>query len=78
VGIDIAMHAENRFNSLLAIGVTTWITLQAFLNIGANLAVFPFGGMPLPFLSYGGSNTIVVLIGVGLLLNISRTCKEKR
>jgi cell division protein FtsW len=75
VGIDVAMHAENKFNSLLAVGITTWITLQAFLNIGANLALVPFGGIPLPFVSYGGSNTWVVMIGIGLLLNISRTCK---
>ncbi|MBL8014695.1 MAG: cell division protein FtsW [Candidatus Doudnabacteria bacterium] len=74
-GIDIARKATDKFQALLAVGVTTWITLQAFLNIGANLAIIPFGGIPLPFLSYGGSNTIMIMIGVGLLLNISRQSK---
>lgn len=77
LGIEIAMSAKDRFSSLLAVGVTTWIALQGFLNIGANLALVPFGGIPLPFLSYGGSNTIVVMVGVAILLNISRDCKER-
>ncbi len=72
LGVNIAKRAPDKFSALLAMGITTWITLQAFLNIGANLAVIPFGGIPLPFISYGGSNTLIVLIGVGLLLNIDR------
>lgn len=72
LGIGIARKAPDRFSALLAVGITTWITLQAFLNIGANLAIIPFGGIPLPFISYGGSNTIIAMIGVGLLLNVSR------
>lgn len=73
LGINIARRAPDNFSALLAVGITTWITLQAFLNIGANLAVIPFGGIPLPFISYGGSNTLAVMIGVGLLLNVSRS-----
>ena len=73
VGVDISLRARDKFSSLLAVGITTWITLQAFLNIGANLALVPFGGIPLPFLSYGGSNTIVVMVGVGLLLNVAKS-----
>lgn len=76
MGVEIARKAGDKFQALLAVGITTWITLQAFLNIGANLAIIPFGGIPLPFLSYGGSNTIMVLVGVGLLLNISKHGKS--
>src|SRR5690606_23973454 len=74
-GLNIAKNASDRFSSLLAIGLTSWIVIQAFLNIAANLSIIPFAGMPLPFFTYGGSNTITVLIAVGLLLNIS---KEKK
>lgn len=70
LGIGIAQKAPDKFSSLMAVGVTTWITVQAFLNIGANLTLVPFGGIPLPFISYGGSNTLMIAIGVGLLLNI--------
>lgn len=77
LGVQIAQRAPDQFSALLAVGITTWITLQAFLNIGANLAIFPFGGIPLPFISYGGSNTLTILIGVGLLLNISKHCNIK-
>lgn len=72
IGINIAQHAPSKFSALLAMGITTWITLQAFLNIGANLAVIPFGGIPLPFISYGGSSTIVVMVGIAVLMNIHR------
>lgn len=70
LGIGIAQNSKDKFTGLLAIGITTWISVQAFLNIGANLTVVPFGGIPLPFISYGGSNTIMIAVGVGLLLNI--------
>lgn len=73
IGLKIARNAPDKFSSLLAVGFTSWIGIQAFLNIAANLAIIPFGGMPLPFYTYGGSNTIMVLAGVGILLNISRT-----
>ena len=74
-GLSIAKNASTKFSSLLAIGLTSWIVIQGFLNIAANLSIIPFGGMPLPFFTYGGSNTITVLIAVGLLLNISREKK---
>ncbi|SRR5260221_822148 len=72
LGLQIARKSNDKFLCLIAIGVTSWITIQALLNIAANLAVIPFGGMPLPFLTYGGSNTIAMLFGIGLLLNASR------
>jgi cell division protein FtsW len=49
-----------------------WISYQALINIAVITAVIPFTGMPLPFLSYGGSSMLVTLIGVGILLNVSR------
>jgi cell division protein FtsW len=72
IGLKIAKEAPNKYLFLFASGITAWIIIQAFLNIAANLALIPFGGIPLPFLTYGGSNTIMILIGVGLLLNISK------
>lgn len=77
LGVHIAQSASDDFSALLAMGITTWITLQAFLNIGANVALIPFGGIPLPFISYGGSNTLTVVIGVAILLNISSHSKQK-
>lgn len=73
LGLQIARNSKNRYLALVAVGVTAWISIQAFLNIAANLAIIPFGGMPLPFFTYGGSNTITTLMGIGLLLNVSKT-----
>lgn len=75
LGLKIARDAEDQYSALLAVGCTSWITLQAFLNIAANLAIIPFGGMPLPFFTYGGSNTITIMMAVGILLNISKKKK---
>lgn len=72
LGLQIARSSKNKYLALIAVGVTTWISVQAFLNIAANLGIIPFGGMPLPFLTYGGSNTITTLMGIGLLLNVSK------
>ncbi|BCX14019.1 MAG: cell division protein FtsW [Candidatus Dojkabacteria bacterium] len=72
VGVDIAKNCSDKFGSLVAVGITSWISIQAYLNIAANLSVIPFGGIPLPFLSYGGSSVIALLMATGLLLNISR------
>ncbi len=72
-GINIARESKDRFSSLLAISITLWIVLQAFLNIAANLAIIPFAGLALPFFTYGGSITLATLMGIGILLNISST-----
>lgn len=72
LGFEIARSAKDKFSSLLVIGLTSWIVIQAFFNIGANLAVIPFGGMPLPFFTYGGSGILSVLISVGIILNVSK------
>ncbi|MBD3280847.1 putative lipid II flippase FtsW [Candidatus Dojkabacteria bacterium] len=74
-GLKIAKGAPDKLSTLLAAGVTIWISLQAFLNIAANVGLIPLTGIPLPFISYGGSSMIITLAGVGLLLNVSRYAK---
>src|SRR5437764_5821907 len=71
-GIMIALHAKDRFGMLLACGVVSLLTLQAAVNIGVSTSLLPNKGLPLPFISYGGSNLVACLFGVGLLLNIYR------
>ena len=71
-GFRLARRSQDLYGALLATGLTTWLILQAFINIGANTATLPYTGVPLPFISFGGSSVIVSLAAVGILLNISR------
>ncbi|MBU2523577.1 putative lipid II flippase FtsW [Patescibacteria group bacterium] len=71
-GFFIANHAPNRFAALLAVGITTWVVVQAFVNIGVNISLLPITGITLPLVSYGGSSLVTTLIGLGILLNISQ------
>ena len=71
-GIVIALHAKDRFGLLVATGVIALLSLQAAVNIGVTTSLLPNKGLPLPFISYGGSNLAACLFGVGLLLNIYR------
>jgi len=71
-GILIALHAKDRFGLLTASGVTCLLALQAAVNIGVTTSLLPNKGLPLPFISYGGSNLVACLFCVGLLLNIYR------
>lgn len=75
-GIRIAIRAPDNFSKVLAGGLVAWIGGQAFLNIAAMLAIVPLTGIPLPFISYGGSSLIAILISCGILLNISKYGKE--
>jgi len=72
LGFKIAKNSNDRFAKLTAIGITFWITFQALTNISSVVGIFPLSGIPLPFFSYGGSHLINELIGMGLLLNISK------
>jgi len=72
-GFKISKEANNKFSQLAALGITCWITLQAFFNISSMLGLLPLTGIPLPFISYGGSHLVAELIAVGVLLNISRS-----
>jgi cell division protein FtsW len=72
LGVSVAMRAPDRFGMLVATGVTAWILLQAFVNLGAVVGVLPITGVPLPFVSSGGSSLVVTLAATGLLLNVAR------
>ena len=71
-GIAIAMHAKDIFGKLLAVGLTSIIVVPAMMNIGVCTAVLPNTGLPLPFISYGGTNLLFTLLAVGLLISIHR------
>ena len=71
-GLRTAMRAPDRFGALLALGLTTMISVQAFFNISVVLGLLPTKGIPLPFVSFGGSSLIVSMIGMGILLNVSQ------
>ena len=71
-GIMIALHAKDRFGLLLGCGIVSLLALQAAVNIGVTTSLLPNKGLPLPFISYGGSNLVACLFGIGLLLNIYR------
>ena len=71
-GLKIAKEARDQFCQLAALGITCWIVIQAFVNIGAMIGILPLTGIPLPFIGYGGSALIVALVGAGILLNISK------
>ncbi|MBI2703761.1 MAG: putative lipid II flippase FtsW [Actinobacteria bacterium] len=72
VGARVAMKAPDRFGMLVATGITSWFLFQAFVNIGAAVGVLPITGVPLPFVSFGGSSLVVSMIAMGILLNVAR------
>lgn len=72
LGVRAATRAPDRFGLLMASGITAWVVFQAFLNIGAVIGILPVTGVPLPFLSQGGSSLIVLMGATGILLNIAR------
>jgi cell division protein FtsW len=72
-GIRVAMHAPDMLGSLIAVGITSLIAVQVIVNVAVVTSSMPVTGMPLPFFSYGGSSLAFLLVGVGILLNISRS-----
>jgi cell division protein FtsW len=76
-GIRIALSAPDTFGALLATGITAWLCGQAFINIGVVVALVPVTGVPLPFISLGGSSLVISFAAVGILLSISRETVER-
>jgi len=76
IGFKIAKTAPDMFSKLVAVGITTWIIVQAFLNISTMLGIVPLTGVPLPFISYGGSALIISMISLGIIMNISKQCNR--
>lgn len=75
LGVRTALRAPDAFGMLIATGVTAWILVQAFVNIGAVVGVLPITGVPLPFVSFGGSSLLVTMAAAGLLLNVARQAR---
>ena len=75
-GFRLARRTQDMYGSLLAAGITTWLVLQAMINIGSTTGSIPYTGVPLPFISYGGSSFVIAMAAVGVLLNISRYTQE--
>src|SRR5439155_9600962 len=71
-GARAAVLAPDRFGNLLGIGIITGIIVQALFNMSVVISILPAKGIPLPFISYGGTSVVVTLLGVGILLNISK------
>lgn len=76
--LQIAKNAPDKFGSVLAVGIAAWIGGQAFLNIGSMVSLVPLTGVPLPFISYGGSSLVMILSACGILLNISKYVTSQR
>ena len=76
-GIRTALSAPDTFGALLAAGITTWLCVQAFINVGVVVALLPITGITLPFISAGGSSLIISFAAVGILLSISRETVER-
>jgi len=73
-GLKIAKRAPDTFGRLVAVGVTSWVIFQALMNIAAISGLVPLTGVTLPFISYGGTSLVFLMVGVGILLNISKKC----
>ncbi|MFI1380999.1 rod shape-determining protein RodA [Embleya sp. NPDC020886] len=69
-GIRIALHADDLYGTIVAAGVVAWFAFQAFENVGMNLGIMPVAGLPLPFVSYGGSSMFAIWMGIGLLQSV--------
>ncbi len=72
LGIRAATHSPDRFGGLLALGIVAWIAAETLINIGAVVGVLPVTGIPLPFISFGGSSLVITMAAAGVLVNIAR------
>jgi cell division protein FtsW len=76
--LGIALNAPDKFGTLVAVGITTWILVQAAIHISTSLSLIPQTGQPLPFMSAGGSAMISCMAAMGIMMNIWRTSPEKK
>ena len=76
-GVRAALRAPDTFGMLLAAGITTWFVVQAVVNIGAVVGLLPITGVPLPFVSYGGTALVVNLTAMGVLLSVARQGRDR-
>jgi len=76
-GFRVAMNARDDFGCYLAMGIVCWIAFQSLINIGGITRSIPLTGIPLPFLSYGGSSLVMIMAGIGVLLSVSRYGKDR-
>ncbi len=75
-GFSIIRKSNDNFAKLVSLGIITWLSAQSFINIASIIGLLPLTGVPLPFVSLGGSNLIVTLLSIGILLNISKFTKS--
>ena len=68
---DRALANDDGFSALVAYGISIWVGIQAFINIGVSMGVLPTKGITLPLMSYGGSSLVITCIGIAILLRIS-------
>jgi cell division protein FtsW len=73
--LKIALACKDRFAQYIVVGIAVWITTQAFFNIGAMVGVLPLTGVPLPFISYGGTSLVILMSAMGIVANVSRHVK---
>jgi cell division protein FtsW len=76
-GFRIALYSPDTFGGLLAVGITCWITFQALINAAVVTGTIPYSGIALPFISVGGSSLVTCMVGVGIMLSISRVATEE-
>ena len=77
-GMKIVFKAIGTFEKTLSLGIVSLIAFEAIINIGVTAGAFPTKGLPLPFISYGGSGLIFHLMAIGLLLNVAKVCETYR
>lgn len=70
--LSIARKTKNKFLNLVAIGILTWFWYQTFINMGMTIGILPITGVPLPFISYGGSSLLACFLGIGIILSIAK------
>lgn len=78
LGFNIALKQTEMYLKLLAVGISTWVGVQAFINLFAMVEIIPLTGVPLPLISYGGSSTVFLMMALGILSNISKNVYERK